>query len=521
MTTGRLTRTLGACVLGILLMPGGVTGAGTASPKPADDPVDAYRAFLETLEAAASLDALHPYLSASTRERLDETPDERTPDVLQRLQSAVAPPASDFEVLGTRVIDDRASLVLRTHRTTAGVAVGFETTVVLVREDDRWKVERPEPWSEVSVLPADLKPGADPLPVGPGALPAADRAFDPAAYREVARATGPSGQQPSIEFDRAGRYLAVSDARGGAIRLLELERLNEAWSAQVPHARESLSFRPDGGALAVLSENGWVPIVLPLAPNLGERPPASGYYFTTPVLFEAAASVAGPPNWNGVAYHPQQPILAIAVGNAEDETQGAIVLRSGGDDLWTARTPTAPERWPTAGIPWALTWSPAGDRLAWLGSSQEPGRPIYVKAYPAGVERTMTRADFVPGAIEFSPDGRRLAAAGSAGDGAAVVVWDLQTGEELAFLPGVARAVFAPDGQHVLGVRDAGMMIEPGVADRILVWAIGTPEPVQTLTAFPPDDANAHVVADLAVSPNGRFLAAVSETGEVRLWAQD
>jgi hypothetical protein len=48
---------------------------------------------------------------------------------------------------------------------------------------------------------------------------------------------------------------------------------------------------------------------------------------------------------------------------------------------------------------------------------------------------------------------------------------------------------------------------------------IGTAEPAHTISAFPRAEGGfAHQVTGLAVSPNGRFLIAVNEQGDVRLW---
>jgi WD40 repeat protein len=81
----------------------------------------------------------------------------------------------------------------------------------------------------------------------------------------------------------------------------------------------------------------------------------------------------------------------------------------------------------------------------------------------------------------------------------------------------MARVVFAPDGRHLFAVRDAGVQIEPGVADEILVYRLGAAAPVHTIPAFR-SEGQARAVVGLELSPNGRFLIAVSDRGDVRLW---
>lgn len=486
-----------------------------------DDPVTTYRSFLHALDRARSLEDLVPYLPASARDELAEVPDEMVTQILEGLRAT--PPPEGWEVVARRVTHDRARLVLRGRRSHGGIRTTLEATPELLREDDGWKVEHPEPWYEVEILPEDLGAAAAPPPIGPGAVERRTRAFDPAAYRPHAQAAG-SGEawEGSVVFDPRGRYVALGNTRSSTIRLLELDNLREAWAARVPHAYGTLTFRSDGRALAFISGDVAVPEVLPLMANLERDPPERGYFFSRPTLPQAAAAVEGRPDWSYVAYHPHQPILALALGDYDDEEYGAIVIQPTGDGLWSSAEREPPQLWRTQAQPWELVWAPAGERLAWRFSPFEPGSPVYVRDYPAGEEARMpSRPDFNPLSIAFGPGGRHLAAVGEIlpDGGRAVVVWDAETGAELASLPGIARAAFAPDGRHLFAVRDVGMTIEPGVGDEILVWELGAPEPVHTIPAFPPgEDGWAHYVADLAVSPNGRFLIAVSDAGDVRVW---
>jgi WD40 repeat protein len=126
------------------------------------------------------------------------------------------------------------------------------------------------------------------------------------------------------------------------------------------------------------------------------------------------------------------------------------------------------------------------------------------------------------GQIAFGPAGRLLAAAGEVTGGMKVIVWDTDSGEEVASLPGIARFAFAPDGEHLLAVRGGGVMTEPGARGQILVWKLGAPEPVHTIAAFQStEQQTAGDVAALATSPNGRFLIAVSDAGDVEVWDLD
>lgn len=484
-----------------------------------DDPLVTYRAFIDALAKAESLEDLYPFLPASVREELEGMPEETASQVLQRMRDDVDPPPGREEVVEREVSAGRARLVMRAHRTEGDTRVTFEGTVEFLREDGAWKIEDPADWYEMEVLPVDS--GSDTVlpPLGPAAREGAGGTFDPAAFRTVAWVSGKgSDWEGSVVFDPRGRYVALGNTRSGIVRLLEVDSLREAWSARVPLSFGTLSFRADGRALAVI--NHTVPEVLPLMPNLEGRPAGREYYFSRPDLSEAAAAIDGRASWFDLAYHPREPVLALGLGDFAD--QGAIALWPTGAGLWMADRGEAPEVWRTEGEPSFLAWSPTGDRLAWcsLPGGPEPGSPIHVWAYPGGQQvHRLSRSDFTPSSIVFGPRGERIAVVGGIGDSLGVVAWSIETGEELGAIVGIEKAVFAPDGEHLLVVRYMGSLIEAGVGDEILVWKPGAPAPVHVIPAFPPDeDGRPNFVADLAVSPNGRFLVAVSQEGDVRLW---
>lgn len=508
-----LAASVGASAFGV------AGGALRAAEAPADEPLAAYREFVAALDKAQSLADVSRYLPADMRERLEEMPDDMAPQVLERMRDQATPPPAGWKTLGSTVTGDRARLRLEGHRIDGDVRVVLVTTVELVREDGAWRVERPEPWTSVEVLPAALDDD-EAGPPGPGAVVTESTVFDPGAYRPSAQAPGAGNAwDGTIVFDPNGRYVALGDSRGGAIRLLELPGLREVWSAQLPHLPGTLSFRFDGRAIAVVSEAGYAPEVLPLKPNVGRTPPAHGYFFSSPVLPAVLAAVEERPQWNAVAYHPRHPVLALAVGDVEDNARGVIALQPTGDGLWMPGGRDSAPIWPTRGPTQSLVWAAAGTHLAWLSNS-DTGTTIQVASYPSGEAREISRSGFAPGRLAIAAGGQRVAAAGVMGDEPVhtVLVWDVATGAEVASLPGVARLAFAPDGRHLLAVRDVGTMVEPGVGDAIHIWVPGAPAAVASIAAFPADASGAHHVRALAVSPNGRFLAAVSETGEVRLW---
>lgn len=495
--------------------------AASFAQEAARGPGATYRAFVQALEKGSSLDEVGTYLSAFRRGQLKEMPADRAGLALGRLREEASQSPPGWDVVHQAVSGDRALLVVRGHRVDGRNSVGLGTEVTLQLEGDGWKIDRVEPWSEFEVLPAEPVSRPGPSASGPGAAPRPANAFDPAGYALATQAAGSGGAwDGSIVFDPRGRYVAVADGQNAWIRLWNLATGKEIWSAQAWHVPGTLSFRADGADFAIIGESGWTPRVIPLAPNLEQSPPEGRYFFSMPLLAEAAGAIDGQPIGNALAYHPTQAILALGLGDAQDDQKGAIVLQPAGDGLWRPGRPQAPTAWRTDGMPMALSWAPRGDRLAWLLANLEPGSPIYVRNLPAdSPPRMLSRPGFVPIRMAFGPKGRLLAVGGPATDGLTVLVWDTETGKEIASIPGIARFAFAPDGVHLFAVRDRAGQNEPGAGDEILVWKLGAPQPAYAIPAFrSAQQQESRGVANLALSPNGRFLIAVSDAGDVQLW---
>lgn len=501
-----------------------VSTAPAAAQDRGPEPVAVYRAYLEALARAASLHDLSSYMPAEMTAMLEEVSEVDGAAYLGMLrQEAEGAPPGEWRVVRREETEDLVSIVVRGVREGSGAIVQLEGDLTLVREEDGWKLENTPSWQVVEVLPAHLATDAAPRPLGPATLKRRAGAYEPSTYTDVADLDG-SGEswEGSAVFDPRGQYVLLANVRSGSINLLDVDGFGEVWTAPVQPHYGGVSFRADGRGLALLGQAN-VPEVLPLGANLDGTPPAGGYFFARPALSAAAAVVHGRVRWSDLAHHPAEAILALAIADHEDETRGAVVFQPAGDGLWLPGEPANPRVWDLDVEPIWITWAPTGDRLAWTSSNARgAGSSVHVREYPEG-GRVLTLShpafshpDLVSGRPVFSPDGRRVAAIGW--DNVAVV-WDANSGEVLASMPGIARLAFAPDGEHLLAVRDVGMVVEAGVGDRILVWRIGAPEPERALPAFPPgEDGRPRTVAAVAVSPNGRFLIAVSDAGDVRLW---
>ncbi|MFN0052933.1 MAG: WD40 repeat domain-containing protein [Planctomycetales bacterium] len=134
-------------------------------------------------------------------------------------------------------------------------------------------------------------------------------------------------------------------------------------------------------------------------------------------------------------------------------------------------------------------------------------------------------------ALTFSPDGKRLATAGSVTkvggrhglSGGVVKTWDTETGKELRqFGPLSTRAdavAISADGKYLAaGTQGAsGELPEPG---EVHVWDITTGQRVQSFKTQPDikQGGNPCSVANLAFHPQSTLLAAAVSDGTVRLW---
>jgi WD40 repeat protein len=241
----------------------------------------------------------------------------------------------------------------------------------------------------------------------------------------------------------------------------------------------------------------------------------------------------GAPLEQSVAFSPDaQTVFAAEV----DATVSAIAVKDG-TVRWKleplAKNPDKPIPRPTSSLALSLD----GQHLA-VGSND--GLKLIDPATGA-LERELAQ-DWNTGALEFSPDGVRLASRPRAlpfglQDGAEITIWNTQSGEQQITVDGERALAFSADDTEITTLWDNTLIrwdAQTGreISGRKINWNAGAllardgsnlvyndygTLTLENLKSGVSQDFAGHNVQDLTVSPDGRTIATAGAEGMVRL----
>jgi WD40 repeat protein/tRNA A-37 threonylcarbamoyl transferase component Bud32 len=346
---------------------------------------------------------------------------------------------------------------------------------------------------------------------------------------------GHSAEVSSVAFDPEGRRLLSFSPPQGMAKVWDLTRHPEYDTiGRTPAEAEAMVFRPDARHLLTVSRGGSLRTWDTVAGLLvGERSVAMTERLSSPATVAAfdpaGRSLAGLAAedlrvlkvWDVEA--ATEPValrghtkIPLAVRFSRDRRYVASAAWSSGAPthevkVWDAADGKLLAEWTGDGRVWGLDFSPDGRLLAAAG----PGRSLTVVDWQTRRTVLDVAGDGRATAVAFSPDGKQVASAEP--DGAALKIWDLtegdgrSTGQPRHTLRGFDQPyglAYSPDGRRLAAVS----------RDAVKVWDAETGREVFTLRGAPRRAWDPAFNPQVTFSSDGKRLAATNWDQTISVW---
>jgi WD40 repeat protein/serine/threonine protein kinase len=345
-----------------------------------------------------------------------------------------------------------------------------------------------------------------------GSMDATIRLWDVAARRPIAPLRGHTKWVTSLSFSPDGKLLASASA-DGTVRLWDTVTRQEMKIIRDPRTLlSSVAFAPDGRTVATGGADGtvrvWNLATTEAAVRLrGHTAPVTAVVFAPDGRTLVSASRDGTVKLWDTAAGPKRDTLSarkswVTALAASPDGKTLAVTSADQDDhtikLWdlASRRPRAILESHTWNV-LCLSFSPDGQTLA-SGSDRE------IRIWDVATKRSIAEFQHEGrvGSVDFSPDGKLLAASGLYELARNIHVWEIASRREVALFDPGNRVRFTPDGK----------LLAASSGNTVRLWKVGNWENVAIVRA------DAAEVTSFAFAADGRTLAIGDAAGTLRVW---
>ena len=329
----------------------------------------------------------------------------------------------------------------------------------------------------------------------------------------------PAGDALAIAMSPDGSLLAVGQ-RNGNIDIVNTATRNRVGPSLRGHSSgvEDLDFSPNGQQLASVGDDGKLELW-----TIGKEPSSREFWDSSDVLWGVRFS----PDGSAVASAGDDGTVRLWDVEKGSTIDGPLILHTGvvlrvafspdghglvaaigegeiyGWDVPSRKPLFEPLRTAHTSHVWGLAFSPKGNRFATYGSDGTSA----VLEYPSGlfIGRAFGEVGDVAG-VAFTPDGAGLIGGGADG---ALRLWDVDKQKLIATTPsGHTQPII-----NIASSLNGKLVASLGKDQQIRLWRFGSKHPLKDVRSVA-----GRAAKGVAISADGRRLAAGDDTGAVDIW---